>query len=108
MTQTITARNMQSPTFNSKYAASIPALSSKLSSVSNDPAGTLDLLLSDEVYDFGSAAWFLTSQCSSDVRTQLQSGSEGGWESYISSCVGTTVTDARKAYWTRAVQALGV
>jgi hypothetical protein len=99
---------MQSPSFNAKYAASIPALSSKLSSVANDPAGVLNLLLSDETYDFGSAAWFLTTQCSAEVRTQLQSGSASGWESYISNCVGTTVTDARQAYWTKAVQALGV
>jgi hypothetical protein len=99
---------MQSPAFNAEYAASIPALSSKLPSVASDPVGTLNLLLSSETYNFGSAAWFLTSQCSSDVRTDLQSGSESGWESYISSCIGTTVTDDRKAYWTRAMQALGV
>lgn len=99
---------MQSPTYNKKYAESIPALQSSLSSVSNDPAGILSLLVANEDYDFGSGAWFLTTQCSNDVRTQLQTGSESGWESYISNCVGTTVTDARKAYWTRAIQALGV
>ncbi|GFF57975.1 hypothetical protein IFM51744_09397 [Aspergillus udagawae] len=100
-------RNMQSPAFNAKYAASLPALADKLKGVSGDPAGVLDLLLSNEEYDFGSGAWFLTTQCSQDVRSELQSGSEAGWQKYITSCVGTDANEERKAYWTRAVQALG-
>ncbi|KAF7174889.1 hypothetical protein CNMCM7691_005357 [Aspergillus felis] len=101
------ARNMQSPAFNAKYAASLPALADKLKGVSGDPAGVLDLLLSNEEYDFGSGAWFLTTQCSQDLRSELQSGSEAGWQKYITSCVGTDANEERKAYWTRAVQALG-
>ncbi|GAD91473.1 hypothetical protein ANI_1_1122134 [Paecilomyces variotii No. 5] len=101
-------RNMQSPTFNAKYAASLPDLKSKLTSVANNPAGLLDLLTANEDYDFGSGAWFLTTQCSDTVRQQLQTGSESGWQAYISQCVGTTVTDDRKAYWQRTVKALGV
>lgn len=99
---------MQMPSYNLKYAGSIPGLAGKLGPVRNDPSKVLNLLLSDEKYDFGSGAWFLTSQCSSDVRNALQSGSEAGWNKYISECVGTTVTGDRKAYWTRAAQALGV
>ncbi|RHZ52643.1 hypothetical protein CDV55_102056 [Aspergillus turcosus] len=101
-------RNMQSPAFNAKYAASLPTLADKLKGVSGDPTGVLDLLLSNEEYDFGSGAWFLTTQCSQDVRSELQSGSEAGWQKFISSCVGTDANEERKAYWTRAVQALGV
>jgi hypothetical protein len=100
------ARNMQSPTFNAKYAASIPALASKLPSASGDPASVLNLLLSDEAYDFGSGAWFLSTQCSQEVRSALQSGSETDWTAYITQCVSTTVTDARTEYWNRAVNAL--
>ena len=99
---------MQSPSFNKKYAADIPALKDKLASVSDSPADLLDLLRDNEIYDFGSGAWFLTTQCSKDVRTALQSGSETGWQNYISTCVGTTVTDDRKEYWQRATKALGV
>lgn len=99
---------MQMPPYNLKYAESISELSDKLGPVRDDPAKVLDLLLSDEKYDFGSGAWFLTSHCSSDVRDALKSGSEAGWKRYISDCVGTTATDDRKAYWTRAAQALGV
>ncbi|KAJ5358425.1 uncharacterized protein N7496_010838 [Penicillium cataractarum] len=101
-------RNMQSPTYNSKYASSIPALADKLPSVQNSPADLLDLLRDNEVYDFGSGAWFLTTQCTADVRSALQKGDQAGWQGYITGCVGTTVTDDRKAYWERAVKALGV
>lgn len=99
---------MQSPAFNKKYAGTIPALSSKIAQAASDPAALLDLLRENETYDFGSGAWFLTSQCSKDVRTALQGGSEEGWTQYISSCVGTSVTDERKQYWEKAVKALGV
>ncbi|GAM40856.1 hypothetical protein TCE0_041f13532 [Talaromyces pinophilus] len=101
-------RNMQSPTFNDKYASSLTELADAYASAEGDVAAVLDLLLSDEKYDFGSAAWFLTTQCSESVREALQTGSEEGWEGYVSGCVGTTVTDDRKAYWSRAVEALGV
>lgn len=101
------ARNMQSPAYNKKYASSIPALKDKAAKVS-DPADLLDLLRGDETYDFGSGAWFLTTQCSKDVRAKLQKGDEAGWQMYISDCVGTSVTDERKEYWERAVKALGV
>ncbi|KAJ6092148.1 hypothetical protein N7467_004117 [Penicillium canescens] len=101
-------RNMQSPSYNKIYASSLPALSDKLASVSNDPAALLDLLRNDGTYDFGSGAWFLTTQCSKEVRTALAAGDESGWSRYISDCVGTSVTDERKEYWERAVKALGV
>lgn len=99
---------MQSPAFNSQYAASLPGIADQVVSLASDPVGLLDVLLSDEEYDFGSGAWFLTTQCSPDVRTQLQSGSEAGWASFVSGCVGTDANEERKAYWMRATQALGV
>lgn len=94
---------MQSPTYNEKYAASIPELAQDYASVSGNPSEVLNLLLANEVYDFGSAAWFLTTQCSDSVRSQLREGSDAGWEAYITSCIGTTVTDDRRAYWKKAV-----
>ncbi|KAJ5921497.1 hypothetical protein N7466_009823 [Penicillium verhagenii] len=101
-------RNMQSPAYNKKYADSISALKDQIPAVENSPADLLDLLRDNETYDFGSGAWFLTTQCSKDVRTALQAGDENGWQRYISECVGTSVTDDRKAYWQRAVKTLGV
>lgn len=99
---------MQSTAFNKKYAKSISELEGKVSSVESSPADLLDLLRENETYDFGSGAWFLTTQCSADVRSTLQDGSEAGWKRYITDCVETTVTDERKKYWERAVKALGV
>lgn len=99
---------MQSPSYNKKYASSLPSLADQLPAVSNSPADLLDLLRANEAFDFGSGAWFLTTQCPADVRSALQKGDETGWSRYISDCVGTSVTDERKAYWERAVKALGV
>lgn len=101
-------RNMQSPSYNKKYASSLPDLKDKLPAVSNSPADLLDLLRSDDATDFGSGAWFLTTQCSKEVRSALADGSETGWQRFISDCVGTSVTDERKVYWERAVKAIGV
>lgn len=97
---------MQSPEFNLKYAESIPALEDKVAPIKDDPVKVLDLLLTKKEYDFGSGAWFLTSQCDEGVRSALQSGSEEGWAQFISTCVGTDANDDRRAYWTAAVDAL--
>lgn len=96
------------PDYNLKYAESIPELASELDDIRDQPDKVLDLLLEDEMYDFGSGAWFLTSQCEESVRDALRKGDEQGWREYISQCVGTTVTDARKGYWEKAKEALAV
>ena len=96
---------MQSPAYNKKYATSIPSLKDKVSKSAN-PGNVLDLLLVKKEYDFRSSMWFLTTQCSSDVRTALQKGDEQRWEGYITCCVGTEASQERKAYWKRAVGAL--
>lgn len=101
-------RNMQSPEFNMKYAKSIPALKEKLAAAGTDPKAVLALLTADGALDFGSAAWFLTTQCSAPVRAALKTGSMAGWKSYITECVQTTVTPDRQAYWDRAAKAMGV
>lgn len=100
-------RNMQSPDFNKEYAASIDALKERFEAVKSQPGKVLDLLLEDPAVDFGSGAWFLTTQCEDSVRKNLQSGSEEGWEGYIVDCVGTEANEERKGYWTAAVKALG-
>ncbi|CAG8096496.1 unnamed protein product [Penicillium salamii] len=101
-------RNMQSPAFNKKYAKSIPELKSRFYFVENIPADLLDLLRENKTYDFGSGAWFLTTQCSKEVRSALQDGSEKGWKNYITECLETNVTHERKEYWDRSAEALGV
>jgi hypothetical protein len=110
---------MQMATFNLAYAASLPAVApaaeeitgGETSSYSLSSAQLNDvrsLLTSNDDYDFGSAAWFLTNHCGSDVRSGLQGGSLAGWQTYLTDCVGTTATSDREAYWLRAVQVLGV
>lgn len=99
---------MQSFEFNKKYAQSIPALKDKLAAAGNDKNAVRALLLANEEYDFGSAAWFLTTQCTKPIQDGLKSGSLEGWKAYITDCVGTTVTEDRQAYFDRAVKALGV
>ena len=99
---------MQSPKYNLMYAQSIPALGPYLQKTdTSDPKAVLDLLTTYINYDFGSAAWFLTSQCDHSVRSGLQSGSAAGFSAYIA-CIGTTETSDRHAYYQRAVTALGV
>lgn len=97
---------MQSPDFNAEYAGSIEAISDEVSEAKGDKAKILDLLLANEEYDFGSGAWFLTSHCEDDVRNQLQSGSQEGWEAYITDCVRTEANEGRKGYLEAAVEAL--
>lgn len=110
-------RNMQMINYNLLYANSIPELSGKVTDLiggagAADPSVTQandirGLLTEVDDFDFGSAAWFLTSQCSTAIRDELQSGSLEGWEQYISECVGTEATADRQEYWSRAIAALG-
>lgn len=83
-------RNMQSPAFNEMYAKAIGV---------TDP-------MADNDSSFGSAAWFVTSQCSPEVRTGLAAGTQAGYEAYLTQCVGTTSTPERIAGWTAAIGAM--
>ncbi len=102
------------------YASSIPALRPKVtafakglpeSSLDNSTMNAvLDLLNEDDNYSMGSASWYLTSQCKPSVRAALQAGGDqiGPWMSYITDCVGTTLTADREAYFLRAEKAVGL
>ena len=107
---------MQSATYNLQYANTIPSLTSPLTTILASNGATTAtsmtadqlnemraLLTSNDTYDFASAAWFLTSQCSPLVRAGLQSGSLAGWQTYLTECVGTTATSARQTIWSTAI-----
>jgi hypothetical protein len=97
-------RNMQSLAFNTKYATSLYG-ADKLQGL--DGNGIRALVLGD-ADSFGSASWFLATQCPS-VLTQFDSDPEGAWTAmHGPSCISTTMTDQRIAYWTAAKKALGV
>ena len=103
------------PNYNLLYAKSIPALATQLSAIttassteglSDDQLNAIRALVLPDQYAWGSAAWFLTTQCTS-ARAALQAGGQAGYEAYLS-CVGTSATSDRLAYWTRANSALGI
>ena len=105
---------MQSPAFNLKYATWLAAndsgcgITAEAVDAANaeSPDAVLDLLTETEVWDFGSAAWFLATQCEASVVKGLAARSEEGWSAYLTDCVGTTVTADRTAVWQKAI-ALG-
>ncbi|KAL8733986.1 MAG: hypothetical protein Q9166_001747 [cf. Caloplaca sp. 2 TL-2023] len=102
-------RNMQSPAFNLEYAKNIPALKDGVAMAGNDVVKVVGLLTGNLEYDFGSAAWFMKNKCSAKVREGLaKKGTNEAWKSYVTECVGTTVTAERQAYWERAAKAFGV
>jgi len=108
-------RNMQMFNYNYLYASSIPALQSQVTSIASSASSAttaqqnaIRALVLPDTYAWASAAWFLTTQCSSTIRQSLQAGGSAGWQAYISQCVGTTVTAERTAFWTAANTAFGI
>ncbi|KXT06382.1 hypothetical protein AC578_6053 [Pseudocercospora eumusae] len=104
-------RNMQSPTFNQKYAEWIAA-NGKDESISpakvtaaaaQGPAEVLALINASDKWSFASAAWFLKTQCEASVETALADGTQASYEAYLTDCVGTTVTDDRITGWEAVV-----
>lgn len=100
------ARNMQMANWNKEYAASISEIKEDYEPIKNDDEEVLNLLLTNDDYDFGSAAWYLTIICSGTIIEGLQEDNDAGWEAYITECVGTTVTEERKDYLERARDAM--
>lgn len=109
---------MQSADFNLQYAASIPAISTSLHAVTGGATSAkflydqqqnnvLDLLIANDMYDFGSGAWFMATQCSGSVRSALQQGDQAGWAEYMTGCVGAETVPDRLAYWQRGMHAFG-
>ncbi|MCJ1425269.1 hypothetical protein MMC29_003157 [Sticta canariensis] len=101
-------RNMQSAAYNLQYAQSIPALSSSLQAVVDNPNAVRDLLTANDVLDFGSAAWFFVTVCTEGTQAALQNQGVAGWKSYLTDCIGAAPTADREAYWQRAAQVFGV
>lgn len=100
-------RNMQSGAFNLKYASSLLDAATVDKANASGPDAVLALVNSDDEKSFGSAAWFLTSQCSADIRSGLAAATPAGWSAYLTQCVGTTDTSDRDELWKAAVKVLG-
>ncbi|KAK3675432.1 hypothetical protein LTR78_004515 [Recurvomyces mirabilis] len=102
-------RNMQSPAFNAKYADYLANVCTNCGvsaaqvsqAQTQGPAAVLQLVNTDE-WSFGSAAWFLATQCDPSVRTGLATGSQTAWEAYLQ-CVGTSPSASRNQIWSSAM-----
>ncbi len=107
-------RNMQSPEYNLRYAQWLAGVCQNCgitqaevaAAETKGPATLLDLVNNNE-WGFGSAAWFLSTQCDHRVQKGLATGSQQGWEQYLSDCVGTPVTDDRTAIWKKIIALKG-
>ncbi|KAK3394847.1 hypothetical protein B0H63DRAFT_517929 [Podospora didyma] len=90
--------NMMMPNFVAMYATDVLGANAV---AGKDPAAILDLVKPDQ-YNFGSAPWFLKTQCGPDVRAALQANPDTGFAAYMR-CVGVDAQDTnRQAYWKRA------
>lgn len=94
-------RIMMMPNYVKMYADSLGVTGS-------DDASILANVIQSPGGEWGAASWFLTTQCTADVRKGLQSGSQDGFNSFMTTCVGTTMTDDRLKYWTAATTAFGI
>lgn len=99
-------KNMQSPAYNLQYAQSLFDAQTVSAAEAQGPEAILALVSGDEE-TFGSAAWFLSSQCSDSVRQGLAAATAEGWKSYLVDCIGTEDNEDRDAIWTAATAAMG-
>ncbi|KAH7143583.1 hypothetical protein EDB81DRAFT_500055 [Dactylonectria macrodidyma] len=105
--------NMQTAGYNLLYAKSLDGVKDKVADIdsvdglSDDKLNEILALVTPDEYNFGSGPWFLTTQCDASVRTQLDADIDAGFSAYMG-CVGTTLTDERTAYLTRAKEAFGI
>lgn len=102
--------NMQMAEFNLKYAKSIPAVQDKVANVTSTDGLTDEelnriraLVIVDE-HNFGSAAWFLRTQCGEEVAEALRKDVDSGFKTYME-CVGVEVDESRQEYLDRAKSA---
>ncbi|KAF4824097.1 hypothetical protein CGCTS75_v010103 [Colletotrichum tropicale] len=111
-------RNLQMPKYNLLYALSIPELKDKAtaiagsadadgSTLSDDKKNEVLALVMPDEYAWGSAAWYLTTYCDQSTRDELAEGTVRGFTLYME-CIGTSGTEDRVAYWTRAKAAFGL
>lgn len=101
-------RVMLMPNFVKEYANSIPELKPKVAAAGSDVDKVLALVMPDQ-YSFAAAAWYYNDHCTAEQKKQVRAGGQSGWQAaFVTGCVGTTVTDERVQYWTRARNALGV
>ena len=104
-------RMMAMPPFVKKYASSVAgAQAVATAEATGGDAGlnaVLALVNSDDEKSFGSAAWFLSTTCSAEVRAGLVAETTEGWHAFLTQCVETTAAPERDVPWTAAKKFMG-
>ncbi|KAI0206224.1 hypothetical protein F4808DRAFT_111381 [Astrocystis sublimbata] len=108
--------NMQMYRYNFLYAKSIPELAGQLTSLGAlETSGDTELqnkvraLVTPDEYNFGSGAWFMSTQCG-DIISQLNANPDAGWVAYMGCVLGSpnSITQDRNDFWNRAKTAFGL
>jgi hypothetical protein len=63
----------------------------------------LALVNGDDEKSFGSGAWFVSTQCSKDVRAGLVAETKDGWHKFLAECVNTKPNAERDPAWIAAI-----
>ncbi|USP76978.1 hypothetical protein yc1106_04252 [Curvularia clavata] len=100
-------RMMAMPNYVEQYATSVVGADAvqKAKAAGGDAGlnAVLALVNSDDEKSFGSAAWFVSTVCTADVRAGLAAATKDGWDKFLSDCVGTPADPARDPAWEAAV-----
>lgn len=103
-------RMMASPSYVKSYATSVAGgqAVAQAEEAGGDAGlnAILALVNSDDEKSFGSAAWFLTSQCTADVRAGLVAETTEGWHNFLTVCVQTPLDLTRDTPWVAAKQVM--
>lgn len=103
-------RMMAMPPFVKKYAADIAGADAVATAeAKGGDAGlvaVLDLVNDTEEKSSGSAPWFVSTQCTAEVRAGLVAETLEGWHNFLTECVGTTLDETRDTPWVAAKQIL--
>jgi hypothetical protein len=104
-------RMMAMPPFVKLYATDVAGADAvaQAEAVGGDAGlnAVLALVNSDYEKSFGSAAWFISTQCSADVRAGLVARTQDGWHIFLTQCVGTEADPARDPAWIAAKANIG-
>lgn len=103
-------RMMAMPNYIKEYATAVAGADAvaQAQAAGGDTGLTAVLALAnaDDEKSFGSAAWYLTTQCKPDVRAGLVAETVDGWHNFLTQCIGTTAAAQRDPAWVAAKQAL--
>ncbi|KNG44200.1 hypothetical protein DDE82_009072 [Stemphylium lycopersici] len=96
-------RMMAMPPLVKLYATSIAGAEAvEMAEAAGGNAGldaVLGLANCNDEKSFGSAAWFLSRQCTASIQTGLATGGIDGWHNFLTACVNTTIVAGRDTLW---------